>query len=605
MPESRIVLRPLIDTKTGIFCHLLQINNTKIVIDCGITQDFDYSVYDAIREEIEGADCILLTSFDLRHIGAIGLFEKIQIFCTMPTAVLGKIFLDELHATLGGRAKNIFVPKQIKYSQPFKVNDVEITSFNAGYIIGNCMFKIVKDVETIVVGYNFNHRKENFLDGLLHSSIENANIFITNTAYISVPPHNLKNRDEKINELISTCTGTVIFSVSYQRLFELLYILSKHKLTIISKNGRMFVDRVKAMAEWTSSKTADLLTQLEIKFSKISALSDEKIVILVNEFYNEGYLGSVLQKFNREDCTLVLVDHEVTDIDFKTIKIYDYTYKQKQQAVDQVEAESMSDEEDEDGEEHWSKDKKVFFVHGILERKNYFQHIKRRRQNNEYGEPVKFKFEKKIEETELKAPKQQEVEEIEERTLLSTGIDPISKICSISLFGISDYISYKTVCESVNMNKIIIVEENESEARFLCSYFRACKLGIESYVSSNAVSFNTANIVQKIKVSEKVMELKFKRLADKSIVCFKAQVYEGVLDCVGPCSTVVVGLVNKEILRKSLIENGFQVETLDNVLVINNKLRIEFANNKLLVISQGVDLIVAIREILYKHILIL
>lgn len=265
----------------------------------------------------------------------------------------------------------------------------------------------------------------------------------------------------------------------------------------------------------------------------------------------------------------------------------------------------MSDEEDEGGEEHWSKEKKVFFVQGTLERKNYFQHIKRRRQNNEYGEPVKFKFEKKIEETELKAPKQQEVEEIEERTLLSTGIDPMIKICSLSMFGISDYVSYKTVCESANTNKIIIVEENEFEAKFLCSYFRACKLGIQSYVSSNEVSFNTANIVQKIKVSEKVMEQKFKKLADKSIVCFKAQVHEGILDCVGQSSTVVLGIINKEILRKSLIENGFQVETFDNVLVINNKLRVEFLKDRLLVESQGVDLIVAIREVLYKHILIL
>ncbi len=47
--KYELTLEPLIPTETGIYCHLLTLDDMKIVIDCGIGQNFDYSVY---NEEI-------------------------------------------------------------------------------------------------------------------------------------------------------------------------------------------------------------------------------------------------------------------------------------------------------------------------------------------------------------------------------------------------------------------------------------------------------------------------------------------------------------------------------------------------------------------------
>ncbi|ELA42741.1 uncharacterized protein VICG_00056 [Vittaforma corneae ATCC 50505] len=522
MLENKISIKPLIDTKTGVFCHLLQIDNIKLIVDCGIGKDFDYSIYDTVKETIQNADCILLTSFDLQHMGAIGLFADSQIFCTIPTAVLGKIVLDELNHNLGDRILSSFFPKQIKYSQPFKIKDVEITSFNAGHIIGNSIYRIVKDLELVVICYNFNHRKEHFLDGFSHSNIENASIFITNTSYLSITPYTLRTRDDKIHEVLSKSQGSILFSVAYQRLLELLCILHKHKVAIVSRNGKMFLDRIKSMVEWAGSKATDIIPLLNISFLKVNELSDQKIIILVNELCSEGYAGAVIEKFNQKQNTLVFIDQDYNSIDFSNIKVFSYAYKEKQLEPVPEKIEIRSDEDEENEDEHWSKEKSTFFVHGTLERKNFFPYIKRRRQNNEYGEPVLFKFESKIDETELRMPVVREVEEIEERRLVYTGIIPEISLMSIDLYGTSDYVSYKTICEGSNCKRLVIAEDFRDNALFLYTYFNTCRLGINSYIASEMVSFSSTSPAEKISITENVMNQEFYKLCDTSVAHFKA-----------------------------------------------------------------------------------
>jgi len=605
MGENKMAIKPLIDTKTGIFCHLLQVGATRIIIDCGIGNDFDYSVYDSIREIVSRADCILLTSFNLQHMGAVGLFKDSRVFCTIPTAVLGKIMLDELHGTLGTKVLNTFSPKQIKFSQPFKINDVEITSFNAGYIVGNAIYRIVRNLESVVVCYNFNHRKENFLDGFSHANVENSSIFMTNTRYLSVPSHSLRSRDESIQEIVSKCPGKVIFSVSCQRLVELMCILHNHKMALVSRSGRVFMDRIKSMVEWAGSKAVEIVPQLDVAFHKVEELSNQRIIILVNETHNEGYLGAVVQRFNQQQNTLVLVDQEVASINFAEIKIYEYTYHVKE-AVPEVEEAvvKIDEDEDDDEDEHWSKEKATFFVRGPLGRKDLFPHTKRRRQNNEYGEPVTFRFEKKAEVTEIKASAEPEVEEIEEKVLVGTGVVPELNIMSISLYGISDYTSYKTICEGSNSKMYVIAEDNRDNAQFLCSYFNTCRLDVESYIADTHTSFSIAKPAEKVTVTENVMNLDLHRIGDKSLAHFRAVRTGDVVDYVGGCRPLAFGNFDFKMIKRLLIEGGFQIESDDETIVINNEMRIRFEPNGVLIETSESDLLVAVRSVLYRQVAI-
>lgn len=604
MPENRILLKPLVDTNTGIFCHLLQIDNTKIIINCGIGPELDYSIYDSVRDIIESAECILLTSFDLCYMGAVGLFREMEIFCTIPTAVLGKIVLDELHSYFGEKLLNVFQPKQIKYSQPFQVKDLEIVSYNAGNIIGNCVFRITKDMESISIGYNFNHRKEYFLNGIDHSGIENTTVLVTNTRYADTPIHSLKSRDEMIHEIVENRDGQIIFSVSYSRLFELLCILSKYKISVVSRNGKIFTERVKSMVEWAGSKAQELLSQLDIEFLKINELKDQKIIVLINEFHPEGYLGTVLERLNNQNNTLVLLDNRKSSIRFSDLKIFSYTYRKKE-IIEEIDILDLKDEKDEDIEiEHWSKYSKVFFINETLDYRDQYPHAKRRRYNNEYGEAVNFKFERKIEESSLKLPKPREIEEIEDRTLQQIGLVPEIDIVDYDLYGCSDFTSFKTVCESSNCKSIVFVEENKLNAEFLEWHFKTSRLKISSHIARGLVTINYSANVQKITVSDKIMSLPPKDLFQNSITHFKASRRDNMLEYTGDCPSIVLGIIGVEGLKKSLIEDGFQVEAEKDGLLVNDSLKIEFFENKLYVKGVDIDLLVAVRKIIYKHLVI-
>lgn len=597
-------IKPLIDTKTGIFCHLLQVGSTRIVIDCGISSDFDYSIYDGVKDIISSADCILLTSFDLSHMGAVGLFKDSRILCTIPTAVLGKILLDELHHMLGNKVLNTFSPRQIKFSQPFRINDVDISSFNAGYIVGNAIYRIVRDLESIAICYNFNHRKESFLDGLSHTNIENSTIFMTNTKYLSVPAHSLKSRDEEILDIVSNCQGKVIFSVSYQRLLELMCILNKHKMTLVSKNGQVFMDRIRSMVVWAGSKAAETVPNLDITFCKVDDLTHQKIIILVNEFYNDGYLGAVIQKFNQKQNMLVLVDQNIEDLDFTQVKIYEYSYTVKTSELEITEP-IVKDDEDEDENEHWSNEKKTFFVKKLLVWRDLFPRIKRRRQNNEYGEPVVFKFEKKVEESEIGVSVKPDVEEVEERKLVGTGILPELYVVSVQLHGISDYTSYKTICEGTNSKMYVIADDSKENAQFLFSYFKTCRLNVESYIADSQTSFSMAKPAQKIIIAENVMNLDFQNLGDKSLAHFRAERKEAVLDYAGMCNPVVFGSFDFKAIKMLLIESGFQIESKDKIITINNEMKIIVNKNGVSIETSQNDLLVAVRSVLYQQVTII
>lgn len=604
MSENRISVKPLISTNTGIFCHLLQIDKTKIIINCGIGSELDYSIYDPIRDIIESAECILLTSFDLRHMGAVGLFRKMEIFCTIPTAVLGKIVLDELHSYFGDGVLNVFQPKQIKFSQPFKIKDLEIVSYNAGNIIGNCIFRITKDLQSISVGYNLNHRKEYFLDGIDHSGLEDTGVLVTNTRYVKTPVHSLKSRDEAINEILDIRSGQVVFSVSYSRLFELLCILCKYRISVVSKYGKMFTERVKSMVEWAGSKSSEMLLQLDIEFLKIEELRDQKIVLLVNEFHNEGYLGTVLERLNHRNNTLVLIDSSRSDIRFDELKVFSYTYRRKE-IIEDVDISDLEDEKDEDVEiEHWSKYSKVFLISGVLDYRNQYPHAKRRRHNNEYGEAVNFKFERKIEESDLKLPKVRETEEIEDKTLVKTGIVPEIDIVEFSLYGCSDFSSFKTVCESSNCKSIVVVDEDKLDAEFLGWHFRTSRLKMSSYIAGSSVMINYNANAQKMVVSDKIMELPSKNLFQNAVTHFRAFKKDGMLEYSGSCEPIMLGIVEMDEIKKSLIEDGFQVETDKNGLLVNGKLKIEFSESRMDVKGMEIDLLVAVRRIIYKHLVI-
>lgn len=607
MGRSFVNLRPLVDSRKGIFCHLLEIDDTRIVIDCGIGQDFDYSIYDPVVEIIGKCDCILLTSFDIFHMGAVGLFPDIPTYCSIPTAVLGRIVLDDYHSKLGEKVLNLFNPKQIKFSQPFRVNNVEISSFNAGYIIGNSSFKITKDLQTVVVCYSMNHRREHFLDGFYSGSIENPDIFITNSSYVRALPCTIRSRDESILRGISKSPGRIVVSVSYTRLLELLCILHKESVMIVSMHGRQFVERSKAMIEWAGPKAGELLNSVSIEFGRVSDIDGWRIIIVLDEAHHFGYLGTILDRLNSPETSLMLLDRSVEDFHPELLNVYDFSYTHKEpeapkQHQDVQEFEVSSDNVE---MEHWMHTKKTVFLRNGCAREHMFPRIKKRKQNNPYGEAVGFKFEKKVGESALKDIQPESVEIIESASLVKTGIAPMFTIQSLGTSGISDSMSCKTIIEGLDPGRVVVIDDSDGGALYMSTALNLSKVNIASLVCSGSLSLGSVNTVAKVLISEKIMGLEFKRLLDKRVSKFVAERRGNFVDLAGDYDKFTIGSIDMLNIKKSLIENGFKVECGDTALLVNNSLMIAFDDSGLSIEAKDTDLLTSVREILYRFVAII
>lgn len=700
MGQSFISLTPLIDTKTGIFCHLLEIYEIKIIIDCGIGLDFDYSIYESVQEIINNSHCILLTSFDMKHMGAVGLFPSVPVYCSIPTAVLGRIVLDSYRVYLEDRKNrtqaderidlegskshlkpgkisknsenfckilNIFNPKQIKFSQPFKIKDVEISCYNAGYILGNSAFKITTDLQSITVCYNFNHRKENLLNGIDTCTIASTSIFITNSKYVNIRAFTIKARDQNIidcvksgysktsddsddnvkklkkedegsdatmsftqnlakipekcdgtdkkesevlssvakNETSNACEGKTIITVSYARLLELLCILHQEDKIVVSLNASLFYERTKSMIEWAGSKASEFLNSTNTYFGRISDIGNHKIVILVEEVHPYGYLGTILEKYNSPESMLLLVDRKESEFFPESLNIYDFSYHKKEVVSPELKADADSDSSSEEPEhEHWSRSHKTVFFSSLFPNNYTFPQVKKRRQNNLYGEPVLFEFQKKIEESSLKDISQENVEIIETATVRKTGLTPLFRVRHMDMPGMSDWYSCKTVLEGFDPQRVIFANDCDDCALFLSTACKVGKISIESDICREKLHLGALSLHKKVLISEKIMNLEFKNVLNKKISKFKARLADGIVDVTGDYDPLTIGIVDLAMIKKYLVENGYQVEDSDLYLLVDQHLKVFIGENTLKIEAKDQNLLVGVREILYKFLLV-
>lgn len=609
MDRGGIRLKPLIETRGGVFCHLLEIGATKIIIDCGMGEDFDYSIYEPCADIIRAADCILITSFDIRHIGALGYFPETPVYCSVPTAILGQITLDDLaYKFKSFYNKEIFPeikPTQIKFSQPFKINDLEICAYNGGYCVGNSVFKISFDLQSVIVGYNINQRKENYLDGFTNDMLFSPVAFITNSAYSTVSPYTLKSRDETLLKEIKGCAGKVIISVRFTRMVEILCIISKESIIVVSKYGKNFVDRLKSMIEWAGSKAGDLFSEINITFGKITDIRDHSVVIVINEGFEHGVLGTVLDRYNSRENMLLLIDRKAEEFRPERLNVYEfkYTIKEKDLSLDTVEEVTESESLDEDSTVHWSKYKKTFFV-DKFDRRNLFPHMPRKVYNTDYGEIFKFNFEKKVENP-IKEYQNNDVEEIETAVLVKTGIQPLFAVRGLFMPGISDFQSSKTVIESLSPQKIAIVNDRNENALFYCASADNGSSKSETILCTSEVGLGSASCITKVSVSEQISKLNFKKIGGKRVSKFLAAKTENLMDIAGDYGPILVGSLSLLKLRKALIEAGFLVEVEENVLVVGNKLRVTFDGDRISIETKENNLLMGVRNVIYKYVTVI
>ncbi|CEG66669.1 hypothetical protein RMATCC62417_03208 [Rhizopus microsporus] len=161
-------------------CYLLEIDEVKILLDCGWSDSFDIDSLSNLKKISKQIDAVLLSHSDLVHLGAYPyarshLGMTCPVYSTVPVANMGKMCMYDLYQSKANEVEfktftledidNAFekiVP--LRYSQPFsltgKCQGITITAYAAAHTIGGTIWKIKQDTDEIVYAVDFNHRKE-------------------------------------------------------------------------------------------------------------------------------------------------------------------------------------------------------------------------------------------------------------------------------------------------------------------------------------------------------------------------------------------------------------------------------------------------------------
>ncbi|KAI8893571.1 beta-lactamase-like protein [Globomyces pollinis-pini] len=280
-------------------CYLLEIDESKILLDCGYLEGESLVALQKIAPSI---DAVLFSHADINHIGgfanAVAKFGlDCPCFATTPCHDMGlqlmrdivKSKLDQVEyedVTLDDVEIAFKKITLLRYSQPFrltgKCGGIIITAFGAGHTIGGTVWNIKKDTEHIVYAVDLNHRKEKHLNGTVllgTDTLLRPSLLITDALNSQVADSlTRKVRDETLINLITdrlNKNANVLIPIETStRVLELAYILDTHwaqtknlaHLVFLSNQSQATINSAKSMLEWMGDGVAQAFAAKDLPF---------------------------------------------------------------------------------------------------------------------------------------------------------------------------------------------------------------------------------------------------------------------------------------------------------------------------------------------------
>lgn len=233
-------------------CYLLEINNIKILVDCGMwqgqkfTEDRNYKPFPFNPKEI---NYLILTHAHLDHCGRIPKLFKDgfngKIITTHATAEFAQLMLkDSAHvikeeAEIGGypplyaeadaEACNPLF-QGYNYHEKIKLaNDIEVCLFDAGHILGSAIVTIMAEGKKIVFSGDLGNPPVPILKNT--EFISSADYVIMESTYGGIMHEDFREKVLKLSSAIyetATLKGTLMIpAFALERTQELLYELNK------------------------------------------------------------------------------------------------------------------------------------------------------------------------------------------------------------------------------------------------------------------------------------------------------------------------------------------------------------------------------------------
>eukprot|EP00866_Antonospora_locustae_P001875 jgi/Antlo1/1875/1553 len=639
MTSCTIRLKEIASPINGTFSHLLELDEIKILINCGTPDRLSTDMYNYL--DIEQLDIVLLSHSNISFTGALPyIFKKNfqgRIYATLPVKSLGKlILLEKCHHILTFKKEVVYSENDIektfeaiqgiKYLQPVDVNSgVSVVAYNSGHTLGGTVWKISKNSDVIVFGLKFDHRKVNHLNGIDMASLPKNAICIFDTGYVKQVFVNRKDRNKYFWEIASAklkAGKKILVIIGYDIFLEIGLVLDeiikdynarfqqKVKASCIGFVAQKFSEVIKSMVEWSGDNAIkEFLEQKEnpLAFNNIRFFQrythvniNDRIFVTFEGF---GYASKMFEIFSRDNENLIL---NFTDLDIKVGMIVEeipnFIAKQGN-TVSKEEGECMLPSKEENVVEQktwhsvytdvWSEDGPIFFPRlskGLPfdDYNEFFSH--------EQHEESSVQKKEKI----ITVEKEELHEEVE---IWRSHFKLNCEILHIMLDNTSDFNSSINVLEFISPQKLILIPTNLNLGKL---YFYKLQLN-ENFkdvmLFEKEISLNPDSKFSYVLLDQKFYSIHPKKIGNDKYIGFRGLLKNNELQYISPIScSVRIGNVDLNSIRKKLAEKSFQADIYNDILSVDGQIKI--SKNGTIVMLEGENKIsyYLIREVLYKNI---
>lgn len=301
--------------KEGFLCYLLEIDEARILLDCGWTEEFNVEELSALKSHATNVDAVLLSHSSVEHVGGLAMAVRhfgmtCPVYATYPVQNMGQLAVADAYcAFVAGRppppfdlkdVENAFdAIKTLRYRQKESLSGnalgINITAHNAGHSLGGTIWKIVKDTEEIVYAVDYNHKKERHLSSaaLMTSDVLNRpTILITSSRTADDLSLITKRRDEKLTGTVVEALragGSVLIPVDVtSRALEVGRVLDQYwssnalpyPITIVSPVAKRTFRLAKSMLEYMNDALASMFSHskdnpVQFRHVKLASSLDE------------------------------------------------------------------------------------------------------------------------------------------------------------------------------------------------------------------------------------------------------------------------------------------------------------------------------------------
>ncbi|ORZ22739.1 beta-lactamase-like protein [Lobosporangium transversale] len=376
-------------------CYLLEIDEAKILLDCGWNDAFNVEDLRQLRRIAKDVDACLLSHSTLHHLGALAyarsyLGLRAQTYATFPVMDMGRLSLYDIwqskRATEDFRTFNLEDIDQafeaitcLRYQQPTdlggKCKGITITASSAGHTVGGTIWKISKDTESILYAVDYNHRKDKHLDatvllqpdGNAPQEFLRPSLMITdayNSEQLLQPSRPSRDR-ALLESTVATINngGSVLLPTdSSTRVLELAYMLDsywmanriRHPLILLTNFSYRTAHFATSMMEWMGDTVRSQLTDtrenpFQFKYLRLcQRLSDldkytgPKVILASNLSMETGFSREVFLKMDKwsenPKNTLILTERALPG------ELARYLYDEWKQGVGELENKEVGSE---------------------------------------------------------------------------------------------------------------------------------------------------------------------------------------------------------------------------------------------------------------------